>query len=106
MTKELKLKNGTIILVMENDFENIENWDSANIACENLGAGWRLPNFNELLEIFKNKDSFNFADYGYWSYWSNEVVLDQAYILNGPDGLKSLSNKSEEAYFRAVKTKD
>jgi hypothetical protein len=106
MAKQLKLKNGTIILVMEIDFEIQENWDNAKKECEKIGLGWRLPTFDELVEIFNDKDNHNFAEYGFWSYWSNDQYLEKAYVFDGPEGIKGLANKNEKLYFRAVKSID
>ena len=53
-------------------------WDRADDWCYEYGSGWRLPNANELIAIYANKDILNSAlsakgyqtinDGWYWTY--------------------------------------
>jgi len=100
----LILKNGQQIELMANDFQEQFNWSAAKLECETLGKGWRLPTISELLEIFAAKDQFDFANWGYWAYWSSTAIDNKAYSLAGPDGNTSEESKETVMYVRAVKT--
>lgn len=102
---KLILKDGKSIQIAENDFPNLYNWATAKLNCEEIGVGWRLPSFSELEEIFEKKETFNFANYGFWAYWSGEDInSEKAIALSGVEGLKIQEFKSENFYVRAVKT--
>ena len=61
---------GAKIEVANKDFIHVMNWYDAKEACENLGHGWRLPTFDELVEIYHKfipYDKGNFDDCDYWS---------------------------------------
>lgn len=102
---ELILQNGTSIQIAKNDFSDLCDWSSAKLKCEEIGEGWRLPTISELEEIFKKKESFNFANYGYWSYWSgDDFNSEKANAFSGVEGNIIQEFKNENFYVRAVKT--
>ena len=102
---ELILQNGTSIQIAKNDFSDLCDWSSAKLKCEEIGEGWRLPTISELEEIFENKESFNFANYGFWSYWSGDNFnSEKANAFSGVEGNKIQEFKNENFYVRAVKT--
>jgi hypothetical protein len=100
----LNLKNGSSIELMDNDLPVQYDYEGAIQACNDLGKGWRLPSIIELEEIYDLKDMYNFADYGFWGYWSaDESSPNNAYYLCGPDGSKLESKKEEKNYVRPVR---
>ncbi len=70
----LEIKNKQI-QIAKNRFPTLMNWQDAKSACEALGEGWRLPNREELNEMYKNKELFEGftsgepEEHGY--YWSS-----------------------------------
>ena len=101
---ELALKNGKKIQIDQNDFAKQLNWSTAKLKCEEIGEGWRLPTISELEEIFENKEQYNFANYGYWTYWSIEELNEEESIaFSGVEGNVITELKEAEFYVRAVK---
>ena len=50
------------------------DWHAANAACSNLGDGWRLPSYEELVLIYNQlhlKGLGNFKSQEFDFYWSN-----------------------------------
>jgi hypothetical protein len=78
------VKIGTL-LVAQNDFPNIMNWDDAKAACAKLGKGWRLPTKSELYILYKNKESIGgFVGFSYWSSTEgNDVMAWKEEFSNG-----------------------
>lgn len=102
---ELILKDGKRIQIAENDFPKLYDWETAKLKAEEIGKGWRLPLFSELEEIFEKKENYNFANYGFWAYWSSDDInSEKAIALSGVEGLKIQEYKNEKIYVRAVKT--
>ena len=72
---------GNKIEIADEDLPDLLSWDDAKIACKNLGKGWRLPNKDELNEMFKLKDEigkfcektqeFPFFNFVYY-YWASD----------------------------------
>jgi hypothetical protein len=59
--------------IAQYDFPEKLNWNDANVVCNALGDGWRLPTEDELNFINKNKRKIgNFSNS---HYWSNTVVV-------------------------------
>jgi hypothetical protein len=101
---ELALKNGKKIQIAQNDFTDQLNWSTAKLKCEEIGEGWRLPTISELEEIFENKEQYNFANYGYWTYWSIEELNEEESIsFSGVEGNITTHLKTTNNYVRAVK---
>lgn len=101
---ELALKNGIKIQITQNDFTDQLNWSTAKLKCEEIGEGWRLPSISELEEIFENKEQYNFANYGYWTYWSiEELNEEESLSFSGVEGNITTHLKTTNNYVRAVK---
>ena len=58
------------LVVYDKDLGKMK-WKEAIKACEDLGNGWRLPNKDELVLLFENKDII--GDFGDRSYWSSST---------------------------------
>jgi hypothetical protein len=85
------------LLFAQHNFPNIMKWDEANIACENLGYGWRLPNKDELDILERSRISVNsgaLVERGF--YWTSTVNVSYH-----PWEIKY--NTPNEAYVRAVR---
>jgi hypothetical protein len=101
---ELVLKNGNRIQIAQNDFAKQLNWSTAKLMCEEIGEGWRLPTISELEGIFENKEQYNFANYGYWTYWSiEELNEEESLSFSGVEGNITTHLKTTNNYVRAVK---
>ena len=101
---ELALKNGIKIQITQNDFTDQLNWSTAKLKCEEIGEGWRLPSISELEGIFENKEQYNFANYGYWTYWSiEELNEEESLSFSGVEGNITTHLKTTNNYVRAVK---
>ena len=101
---ELALKNGKKIQITQNDFTDQLNWSTAKLKCEEIGEGWRLPTISELEEIFENKEQYNFANYGFWTYWSiEELNEEESLSFSGVKGNITTHLKTTNNYVRAVK---
>lgn len=60
------------LLAFPSDALTWSTWDDAVTACHYLGAGWRLPNINELKILFDNKDKIGeFGTASNCYYWSS-----------------------------------
>lgn len=94
------------ILVAQNEFPKKMTWASAKLACQKLGAGWRLPTKDELYILYQNKNKLkNFSKYGYWSSTEGNmdgVVWYQDFYLGSTK--PSLANKLSTWGVRAVKS--
>ncbi len=69
---------GEKIRIAKSDFSDRMGWEEANAACNALGSGWRLPNKEELNEMYINKDTIGgFIHDIYWcsSYNPNDCFL-------------------------------
>jgi len=81
----LKITNpitGDELQVADQDFSYIMTWEEAKRACNELGSGWRLPNKQELKEIYEQlheKGQGNFRTAFYWS--STEYDGDQLHKI-------------------------
>lgn len=66
--------------IAQNDFPKQLNWADANKACADLGAGWRLPNIDEMFLIFKYKDKLGIEGDHYW-FASKDTLADFPHAL-------------------------
>ena len=107
----LKITNpitGDELQVANQDFSDGMTWEQAKRACNELGSGWRLPNKQELKEIYEQlyeKGQGNFkADY-YWS--STEGDGDDgggiAWCFSFIDGSAYNDGKTSPGCVRAVR---
>ncbi len=102
---ELTLEDGSTIQIAENDFDIQYEWTTAILMCQEIGEGWRLPTIYEIEQIFENAEIFDFANYGFWTYWtSEEINNEEAFGLSGVEGIIIQAPKTERFYIRAVKT--
>ncbi len=97
--KPFKIGN---LLVAQNDFPKIMNWDDANAACAKLGNGWRLPTKSELPTLYKNRETIgSFVGYSYWSSTEGNDVM--AWKLEFSNGFLGGRYKSIRYSVRAVR---
>ena len=103
----LKITNpitGDELQVANQDFSDEMTWEEAKRACNELGSGWRLPNKQELKEIYEQlheKGQGNFKAAYYWS--STEGDDDDAWSFYFNDGYAPNTSKSGTNYVRAVR---
>lgn len=59
----------------------IASWDNAMNACKEIGDGWRLPTYNELVNIYNSKDrnKVTFSDGAYWSSTEAKIKVERGY---------------------------
>ena len=89
------------LAVAQNAFPMGMNWDKAKQACEDLGAGWRLPTKEELNFIYENKDEIGGIKGFYWS--STEGSGSLVWLQSFNSGLQNYSSKHYEHNVRAVR---
>jgi len=106
----LKITNpitGDELQVANQDFSDEMTWEEAKRACNELGSGWRLPNKQELKEIYEQlheKGQGNFKAAFYWSsteYDANDFAWI-FYFLDG-DAFYDGGSKTTTFYVRAVR---
>ncbi len=95
---------GAELQVAIQDFPNPMSWDKAEIACSELGSGWRLPTKEELKVMYyqlHKKGQGNFKVQFYWSSKADGASFAWylSFILGGAD--RRL--KSSKFYVRAVR---
>ncbi len=66
----------------------IASWDDAMNACKEIGDGWRLPTYNELVNIYNSKDrkKVTFSDGSYWSSTEAKIKVERGYGNSYEDG--------------------
>ena len=102
---QLKLKDNSIIDIMECDLPEVYTWEQAVTLCQLIGTNWRLPTIDEIQEIYSKKEEFSFANWGYWAYWTcNEINIESATCLSGPNGEIFKEKKEAKFYIRPVKS--
>ena len=103
----LKITNpitGDELQVANQDFSDQMTWEEAKRACNELGSGWRLPNKQELLEIYEKlheKGQGNFKAAYYWS--STETASASAWLFYFGNGSAYNATKDNATYVRAVR---
>lgn len=102
---QLKLKDNSIIDIMECDLPEVYTWDQAVTLCRLIGTNWRLPTIDEIQEIYSRKEELNFANWGFWAYWTcNEINIESATCFSGPNGAVFKGKKEAKFYIRLVKS--
>jgi hypothetical protein len=99
-------KNGKRIQVADKDLEKKMDWYSAQIACSELGEGWRLPSLPEIELIFNELHQKGIGDFQPDYYWSsNPAGFDETawYYWFKFKGFSSNINKSKIYYVRLVR---
>lgn len=104
--KTIQISATKTIAVYPEDLDGVFSWDQIKQYIQNQNNGWRLPSRYEIQKIFDCKDDLNFANYGYWSYWTAEENGSEAYCLCGPDKKILSSDKNDEYYIRLVRDFD
>lgn len=88
--------------VMKTDCQPM-NWVQANLLCQNLGFGWRLPSKEELLLLFKSKNEIGkFSDKVYWS--SVEFDSNDAWFQHFGTGYQNHYTKFCDFNIRLVRS--
>lgn len=91
------------IEVAANDLPSMNTWDMCKSAAEELGAGWRLPTKDELLEIYKNKDKLgSFASDVYWNSYEKDAF--NAGVVQFSNGKEGTFSKVYNGHVRAVRS--
>jgi hypothetical protein len=89
--------------VAGNDLPDMLTWDLAKSKVEALGCDWRLPDNNELKEIFKNKEKIEGLQTDvYWSSEEKDAML--AYVVDLSTGKLGGFSKIYSARIRPVRT--
>ena len=96
-------KRDLIIRDIKGDDQVVFKWQEANSLAEELNNGWRLPTSDEILEIYNQREVLNFANYGFWGYWTSEENGVDGYCFGGPNGEIYTTNKESEFYVRLVR---
>ena len=90
------------LIIAKIDLPKKMSWDNAQIACSQLGFGWRLPTNDELNLLFQNKAKIGgFKNDGYWSSVEND--LDNVWHKDFNQGKFTYGNKYNGYMVRAVK---
>jgi hypothetical protein len=107
-------ESGTFILIVDGyeievSGKNLEKelvWADILEYCQALGNGWRLPNFNELNEVFKNLADNKIGDFERSPYWSSDEIdneFSRGIIMS--IGVETSNWRLNEAFFRPVRNK-
>ena len=100
LTRRPIIINGLEIAV--HDLPNQINWNDAQISCNNLGDGWRLPTKEELDLLFTHRRLIgNFFDNYYLS--STELDPVNVWVCNFSNGTKTFRNKRYKKHARIVR---
>lgn len=90
------------LLVAQNNFEQMMDWENAKEACNSLGEGWRLPSKDEIHILYENRDSIGGFDNDNDYYWTSTQYSDGiAWVFS--DGATNFYAGSNPGYVRAVK---
>ena len=81
------------------------NWEEARLYCFSLNingkTGWRLPNIEELCEIYQSEIYFGQEWHWYWS--STQGNGDTVWLLDFNDGYQYYDVKTNGYYVRAIR---
>ncbi len=104
------------LLIAENDFADLMNWEDAKEACEGLGEGWRLPTRKELYSIMIEIKFTPLLENEYWNfeleencnYWSSSEIDESASCQNFEYFCEEtlLIEKTATLWVRAVKSNE
>ena len=93
------------IIIAQFDLSTPFDWFDATKLCSKLGYGWRLPNVEELIFMFQNRNLINgFKDkLPYWS--STEFGSNDAWVQGfNKYGFTTTIYKQDNNYVRAVRS--
>lgn len=104
--KKIKTITGENLQVAERDLVVQMNWFDAELACKELGDGWRLPTKEELHELYINKTTLGgFKDKHYWSSTIQKNVENSVWTIEFGYGGIGGSDKNRCLYYaRPVRT--
>jgi hypothetical protein len=92
------------LVVAQNDFPKVMNWNDSKLACAALGKGWRLPTKFELNTLYQNKNIIlGFAKNYYWSSSEIEFGAGHAWVQNFYAGGQYYGPKYDSLYVRAIR---
>ena len=102
------VRSATIVTIKGLDVLSVDvanvNFEEANAACARLGAGWRLPTFDELSMLYVNKDAIGGFVAGF--YWgSTEIVPGSPCIQGFFNGKQAKDAKVYIFHVRPVRTR-
>ena len=87
------------------DLEKKMNWYSAIKECDILGDGWRLPNIQELNQMYQNREKIGgLKDESYMSSTSSNNDFKYIQIFAFDLGFDFGNGKEYAAYIRLVRT--
>lgn len=79
-------QTGETIIVAKADFKDKMTWTQANLACSELGNGWRLPSREELYEMYKSGEALDQLGNMAQPYWSStDDGEDNHWVQDRPD---------------------
>ncbi len=93
------------LVVAQNDFPKVMNWNDSKLACAALGKGWRLPTKFELNTLYQNK--YRILGFAYNPYWSSSELdfnASVAWVQDFNDGNQYASYKNVATCVRAVRS--
>lgn len=115
---EQSLANATVYIKLQiaaGDITGTHNWADAKTACQNEGAGWRLPTQRELQAIWALLPAigpvmssspgfqlFNASAY-YWSATESSEYSNEAWLVHGTTGNSPTHPKTDLSKVRCVK---
>lgn len=107
--ENLKLENGKLILVANNDLKNVHLEELLEY-CSDLN-GWRLPNIDELEQIYNNMHIIGKGKFDESFYWSSNAVekingLDQGLGFGFSGGVRMNNSIFFKGKARLVKDID
>ena len=98
--KSIRIGN---LVVAQNDFPSMMNWEDAINACKALRNGWRLPTKDELDKLHDNKDAIGgFKKDYYWSFGEDNGGF--AWFQSFNNGYQYFNYKGSKIYVRAVRS--
>ena len=80
------------------------DWNKAQAICDSMGNGWRLPTKDELIKMYKLRESIGgFRNYGR-GYWTSSNYSDVSrWCINFSNGNIYFDSKYSYGQLRAVR---